>query len=245
MIISAAQTRPKYLDIEANLLDHYRLIEIAAANGSDLIVFPELSITGYELEKSDMLAFSLQDFRLDELSKLSETNQMIIIAGAPIRINSDLFIGEFILLPDRTITIYTKHFLHSGEDKYYKSSLDYDPIIRLGSGKISFAICADIENPSHPESASKKGADYYFPSIFYSPNGIDGAHRKLGDYAKQYSFNILMSNFCGESMGLPAAGRSAFWNNRGELIGKMNDKPGLLIAENNNAEWSTKLIEQT
>jgi predicted amidohydrolase len=50
IILAAAQTKPKRGDIDSNLLDHYRLVELAAINKANLIVFPELSITGYERE---------------------------------------------------------------------------------------------------------------------------------------------------------------------------------------------------
>ncbi len=45
MILAAAQTKPTRGDIEANLSDHYRLIELAVQNGAQLIAFPEMSIT--------------------------------------------------------------------------------------------------------------------------------------------------------------------------------------------------------
>src|SRR5512145_2844357 len=115
MILASAQTRPKRGNIPENLEDHYRLIEIASDKGAELIVFPEMSITGYEREMADFLAFSGNDNRLDKLTRLAVDNKIIVIAGAPVIINSDLFIGEFIMLPDSSIKIYTKQFLHPGE----------------------------------------------------------------------------------------------------------------------------------
>ncbi|MNY72765.1 hypothetical protein D3C86_2113960 [compost metagenome] len=55
--------------------------------------------------------------------------------------------------------------------------------------------------------------------------------------------NVLMSNFCGDSWGSPAAGQSAFWNNKGELIGQMNDSDaGILLVENKNDDWTSRVI---
>jgi len=65
MILAAAQTKPTRGDIKENLLDHYRLIELAADHGANLIVFPELSITGYERETAESLSFTIDDSRLD------------------------------------------------------------------------------------------------------------------------------------------------------------------------------------
>jgi predicted amidohydrolase len=243
MILAAAQTKPERGDINANLLDHYRLVELAVEKGVDLIAFPEMSITGYERENADQLAFSANDSRLDHLKKLAVENKITIIAGAPIKIDSDLFIGQFVISPDDSVSIYTKQFLHPGEEAYYKSSFDYNPIIEIENERISFAICADIDNPSHPEKACTNKSTIYIASIFFSPNGIPQAHQSLQNYATKHNMNVLMSNFGGDSWGSPSGGRSAFWNNNGELIAQMEDSnSGLLIVEHQDNSWTAQLI---
>lgn len=243
MILAAAQTKPKRGDIEANLLDHYHLIDLAVQNGAQLIAFPELSITGYEREYAQKLAFKKDDSRLDHLKKLAVENNIIIVAGAPIQVDSELFIGEFIISPDNSVQIYTKQFLHEGEDEFFQSSFDYNPMLTIENQKISFAICADIDNPLHPENARKRETNIYIASIFFSPNGIPNAYRDLQSYAQKHEMNVLMSNFSGESWGSPSAGQSAFWNNKGELVAQMNDSDsGLLLIENQNDNWTGKII---
>lgn len=243
MILAAAQTKPKRGDISANLLNHYQLIELAAQNGANLIAFPELSITGYERENAAKLAFTKDDYRIDHLKELAAKNNIIIIAGAPIQVENEMFIGEFVISPDTSVSIYTKQFLHEGEDEFFQSSFNYNPMITVENQKISFAICADIDNPKHPENAKNRETDIYIVSIFFSPNGIPNAYRDLQNYAEKHQMNVLMSNFSGESWGSPSAGQSAFWNNKGELIGQMNDSDsGLLIVEKQNENWTSKII---
>jgi predicted amidohydrolase len=246
MILAAAQTKPKREDITANLLDHYRLIELAAGKNVNLIVFPEMSITGYERERAEGLAFYPEDTRLDKLKELAAKYKIIIVAGAPIKINSNLFIGEFILFPDKSEQIYTKQFLHPGEEIYFIQSFEYNPTIKIENEQISSAICADIDNPLHSENACKGRSSIYMPSIFFSPNGIPEAHNLLSCYAAKYSMNVLMSNFSGESWGSPAGGRSAFWTKEGKLLAEMdNSTSGLLIVEKINESWRAQtIIEQ-
>jgi predicted amidohydrolase len=243
MILAAAQTKPTRGNIEANLVDHYRLIDLAVQNGAQLIAFPELSITGYERENALELAFKKDDSRLDYLKKLAVENNIIIVAGAPVQVESQLFIAEFVISPDNSVAVYTKQFLHEGEDEFFQSSFDYNPMITIEDQKISFAICADIDNPLHPENASKKATDIYIASIFFSPNGIPNAYRDLQSYAQKHKMNVLMANFSGESWGYPSGGKSAFWNNKGELTGQMNDSDsGLLLVENKNDDWTSRVI---
>ena len=243
MILAAAQTKPKRGDIDANLLDHYRLVKLAAENGAQLIVFPELSITGYEREDALQLAFSENDSRLDYLKKLATENNITIIAGAPIQIESNLFLGEFCIAPNNEVSIYTKQFLHAGEEVYYQPSFDYNPMLKIQNELISCAICADIDNPKHPENAGKKNSSTYIASIFFSPNGIPQAHQSLQNYASQYQMNVLMANFGGDSYGYPSGGRSAFWNNKGELIAQMKySGSGLLLVEKHVSGWKSKIV---
>lgn len=244
MILAAAQTKPTRGNIETNLLDHYSLIELAVQNKAQLIAFPEMSITGYERENAKELAFKKEDSRLNHLKKLASENNITIIAGAPIEIESKLFIGEFVISPDNSVSIYTKQFLHEGEDEFFQPSFDYNPMLEIEKQKISFAICADIDNALHPENAKKKETDIYIASIFFSPNGIPNAYRDLQNYAEKHKMNVLMSNFSGESWGSPSAGQSAFWNSKGELVGQMNESDsGLLIVEKQNDNWKSKVLK--
>lgn len=244
MILASAQTYPEQKNIFSNLDDHYHCIQVAAENGADLIMFPEMSITGYVRENAHELSFSPDDSRLDLLRQLASDNKITIIAGAPLRIGPRLFIGSLIFSATGTTSVYTKQNLHPGEEVYFQSTLSYNPIIEIENEKISLAICADIDHPLHPESACLRGSSFYLPSIFFSKNGIPEAHRLLGNYAEKCSMNILMSNFCGESWNTVAGGRSAFWNNEGVLISSMNETDtGLLIVEKVGDSWKGKTIQ--
>ena len=48
MKISVAQTKPVKGNIESNIDHHKKIIDLAVSYETDIIVFPELSITGYE-----------------------------------------------------------------------------------------------------------------------------------------------------------------------------------------------------
>jgi predicted amidohydrolase len=244
MILAAAQTKPKQGNIKENLLDHYRLAEIASANGCNLIAFPELSITGYERENAHNLAFTRNDPRLAELREIARRNNITIIAGAPIKINTNLYIGSFIFSPDNTVSVYTKQFLHLGEEKYYKPSVNYNPVIKLGMERISLAICADIDHSSHPKNAYETKSTIYVSSLFFTPNGIPEAYQLLSNYAKTYGMDVLMTNYSGESWDLISGGKSAFWSKNGERIAEMNDScSGLLIVKKNNSSWIGQCID--
>ncbi|MTI31071.1 carbon-nitrogen hydrolase family protein [Xanthovirga aplysinae] len=243
MILAAAQVNSIEGNIFDNLSEHIHWIKKAAESKVDLIVFPEMSLTGYTREKAESLAFSREDPRLDELRELAVVFKMIIVVGAPIKIQRDLYIGSFILKPDGSLSIYTKQFLHQGEEQFFESSFDYNPILEIGRERVSFAICADIDNPLHPEKAHQNRSTIYVCSIFFSGKGISKGHEVLGNYAKSFSLNVLMSNYSGDCWGLTAGGKSAFWTNDGELCTAMEENSrGLVVVESQEGSWKKQNV---
>jgi predicted amidohydrolase len=230
MILAAAQTNPNGKSIEENVEQHLLMIDNASQHNVQLIVFPEMSLTGYEREKAKDLAFEPDDIRLAIFRKKAILYQLTIIVGAPIEIQSELYIGAFIIQPDGSVAVYTKQFLHDGEEQFFSAGVIITPEIRIANEKISMAICADITNPLHAENAYNSQSKLYIASLFYTPNGIAEGYQQLGSYAGKYKMNVLMANYCGESYGLNAAGQSAFWSKNGELIAKIDsENEGLLI----------------
>ena len=65
MKICVVQTQALKGDIAGNIARHLRFTELAIANGANMIVFPELSVTGYEPTLAAKLATTATDERLD------------------------------------------------------------------------------------------------------------------------------------------------------------------------------------
>src|SRR5271154_5885430 len=97
--IAVAQTCPVKGDVQANLDEHIRLARLAAAEEAEIVVFPELSLTGYELALADELAFSEGDPRLSSLLDLAASHGTTLVVGGPVRAGSSLHIGAFIVNP--------------------------------------------------------------------------------------------------------------------------------------------------
>ncbi len=232
MIIAAAQTKPAGNNTNQNITDHLRLIDMAAEQGAELILFPEMSLTGYQREQAEELCFVEDDPRLDPIKEKANLYKMMIIVGAPIKINEKLHIGAFILLPGNKSHIYTKQFLHGEEENYFSGNNNYNPLVSFNEEQISIAICADITNPVHAHNAAEKKSSLYLAGIFYTPGGISKAYEQLGSYSKNYGMKILMSNYGGPSYNIESAGESASWNENGDLIGKItNHEKEILIVQ--------------
>lgn len=244
MKIASAQIKSTTGEINQNLESHYKMIELASKNGVELIIFPEMSITGYCREKASELLMTESDEKLNTLKRIAVEKNITIVAGAPVKIGNKTHIGSFIFQPNNLIKTYTKQYLHDGEELYFEPSFEHNPIIDINEERFSFAICADIENELHPKKSCELNSSFYLPCIFYSKNGIDSGIDKLKDYAKKYSLNILMSNFNGEHWNIEAGGKSCFINKKGELKAQLStDENGLLIIYKDSENWKTEIIK--
>jgi predicted amidohydrolase len=243
MILAAAQINPADGNEETNLDNHYKLIHLAASHGAGFITFPEMSLTGYLRKGASEVSYTEEDVRLDTLKKLSAQYHMVIVAGAPIKLDSGLHIGSFVLFPDYSVSIYTKQFLHDGEEVYFVPGADLNPVIELGRERISLAICADINHQAHVENAKTAGSTFYIPGIFYSAKGMEEAYNVLSQYASRYAMHILMSNFHGNAWGMEAGGKSAFWSDQGELVLNLDtSNTGLILAEKCGNKWTARSL---
>lgn len=124
------------------------IIEATGKHHSNYVIFPELSLTGYELERSDQLAFSYEDERLIQIRSCCITNNINAVVGVPVRFGKDIMICSLIFFKDGTFELYTKHFLYPGEEQYFIPG-NLDPKIIEKNEIFSFAICADTNNPIH------------------------------------------------------------------------------------------------
>jgi predicted amidohydrolase len=244
MKLAAIQTVPHDENLELNIRDHLRLSQLAAAHQAELVLFPEMSLTGYLLAAAQQHAVTPDDLRLEPLRQQARDANMVIVAGAPVDLDGQLYIGALALLPDGTVEVYTKHHLHEGEDQYFAPGR-HNPALTIGQQPIALAICADIDHPEHAAAAALAGAAVYLPGIFFSPNGIASGHQSLQQYAEQHAMPVLMSNYGGPShYNWPAAGQSAFWNNKGQMLGNLAATgEGILLAEQLGDQWQVKVVE--
>ncbi len=238
--IAAAQTIPVKGNILENIKRHEKLIKYAAEKEVDILLFPELSLTGYELELAADQAMSFFDERLHPLMDLSRNHKMVIITGAPVRIDMRLYIGAFILSPDGSLSLYLKHHLHSGEEKVFQPG-HLNPMIYSGSDKASIAICADLANPEHAAEAARNESTIYLTGAFITPEGYSKDSHLLKKYARKYNMGVVLANFGGESGGFMSAGMSAIWSDAGQKVAGLDGLgEGLVIAKKINGKWSGK-----
>jgi predicted amidohydrolase len=253
--LAVAQSCPARGDVPANLAEHLRLVAVAAAEGAGLVVFPELSLTGYELGLAGELAFSEADARLAPLVDAAASARASLVVGAPVRLGEQLHIGAFVLRPDGRIALYTKHRLGAfstgaavdGTVPPPESSVfapgERNAPVAFGGGAAAVAICADIGDPAHVRRAAGSGARAYLASMFVIPSEFEGDAARLAGYAVEHAMVVGLANYGSPTGGLQAAGRSSIWSESGELLARLDPSgPGVAVATATGNGWRAKTI---
>lgn len=242
MKICVAQTRPIKGDIQSNIDNHKKLIDLAISSGANMVVFPELSITGYEPQLANELATHKEDNRFDDFQKISDTKQITIGVGVPIKTPTGIYISLAIFQPQKAKQLYSKQYLHSDEEPFFVSGSNTTSLINIETN-IALAICYELSVPQHSEDAYKSGAEVYVASVVKSVGGVEKAIQNLADIAKKYAMTVLMANCIGECDGYECGGKTSIWNNKGILVGQLNDThEGILMIDMNTQQITQQIL---
>jgi len=229
MKICMVQTRPYPGDIQRNIEQHLRLIETAVPHQPDFIIFPELSITGYEPTLAQELAMHRDDGRLAAFQTTADTHQLTVGVGAPIIQPAGLCIGMVLFQPQRPRQLYAKKYLHVDEKPFFVSGQSSVGLIG-DQNNVALAICYELSVPAHAQHAYENGAGIYIASVAKYAAGVAAAHQRLAEIARHYALPVLMGNSVGVADGGVCTGNTAVWNAAGEKLSQLDDThEGILI----------------
>ncbi|UFH52641.1 carbon-nitrogen hydrolase family protein [Spirosoma sp. KNUC1025] len=241
MKISVAQTRPGKGAIQQNIEQHKKLIDLAVTYGVDTIIFPELSLTGYEPTLAKELATDYTDDRFDDFQLISDRNQITIGVGMPTTTEAGIRISMLIFQPEKPRQLYSKQHLHADEYPYFVGG--QEPVL-LAAGAIALAICYELSVPEHAGQAFQSGATVYMASVAKTASGVEKAVDRLAEIARTYSMTVLMANCVGYCDNVVCGGKSSIWNSKGELVGQLTDMDmGILILDTDTSDVFTAISD--
>src|SRR6476646_9225950 len=152
MRLALAQINTVVGDLDGNRSLILSRLDEARAAGADLVLFPELAVTGYPPE--DLLlrpAFVRAARRsLDEIA--AATSGIAALVGFPSS-DGDLY-NACAVCPDGEVrAVYRKRFLPNygvfDEERYFASGRDL-VVLRLGESLVGVTICEDMWQPGPP-----------------------------------------------------------------------------------------------
>ena len=244
MRIAAAQSLSVPCDLAANVAIHCRFIAAAQAAKVDILVFPELSLSGYELPALGDCLVHPQDARLAPIRQLLAGGSMTVVLGAPLPSDSPLpYIGAITLFPDGRTSLYYKQHLDPSEMAFASEGARAAERHELVDESFVLAVCADINHQQHAQRAAATGASLYLAGVLLSQKSYPQDAASLSRYAADYRMTTLLANHAGPSGPYVSAGSSAIWAPDGTLVAEAPG-PGnyLVIAQKDAQGWRGELV---
>jgi predicted amidohydrolase len=239
--LALAQISSKRGDKEENLRKIEEITAKAKAQSADLVIFPELSLTGYVIrDQIYELAETIPGPSTNRVEEIARKNGIYIVFGMPEQsektratlFNTAVFIG-----PEGFIGKYRKMYLptHSvfEEKRYFRPGYQtavYDTAL----GKIGLCVCYDLFFPEVTRLARLKGAQLIV-SISASP-AVRRSYFEILTAARALENTAFLAyvNLVGVQDGLQFWGGSRLVGPTGDVLAKANyDEEDLVICDVN------------
>jgi NAD+ synthase (glutamine-hydrolysing) len=212
-------------DLDGNRDRIVARIDEARAAGADLVLLPELVVTGYPPEDLLLRPGFVRAARrtVDELAR--STRGIVALVGAP-HLDADLFNACFVLADGEVRAVYRKRFLPNygvfDEDRYFAPGNDL-LLLRFGDAIVGPTICEDVWQPGPPATDLALAGAQLVANISASPFHV-GKDREREEMlrvrARDNACFVAFCNAVGGQDELIFDGHSVVIDDEGELVGR-------------------------
>lgn len=231
MRIAAIQCEAVAADVAANITRHLEWVDRVQTHNVDLIIFPELSLSGYEPHHAEALSMSADDAQLHPLANASTQAGTSIGIGLPLNGEDKPRIGQLYFHPDGTRTTYAKQFLHADETAIFEAGAQ-QALMNFGDMRVSPAICYEVLKAEHAQSCASLGASIYLASVAKHGDNMQRAHTQCAETARLHGMTVVIANAVGKNDNYVSAGLSAAWGPNGKRIAMLADQTeGFLLID--------------
>ncbi|MBI5106500.1 MAG: carbon-nitrogen hydrolase family protein [Solirubrobacterales bacterium] len=229
--VAAAQVEPVPLDVAANVRVAADLVGRA---GADLVVFPELSLTGYDLAALGTrpdLHVAPGDPRLEPLAQACREAGTAAVVGAAVPDGDRLLLAAIVLFPDGPAPVVAaKTHLHGDEAGLFAAG-EGPVVVDVAGVPVALATCLDANHPEHAAAARAGGAAVYAAGVIFERGTEERLAAHLGGRAAETGMWVVGAQPAGRTGTIEAGGTSGVWAPDGTAVARLGDeRPALARA---------------
>lgn len=240
LTVAAAQIQSHLGDLDTNARKHLVWIEEARKAGVDVVVFPEMSLTGHSAGSRVLdLAMRRDDERLGQLAEAA--GDMVAIVGlmeegpAAQFYNTSMALsrGEQVFL-HRKINLATYGQLEEG--KHFATGRYVDTWELGGPWRASVLVCADLWNPGLVNLVALHGCTVLFAPTSSAIEAVGGEfdnpagwHLNVRFYGMTYGLPLVLANRVGTERGLQFWGGSCIVDAYGSIVAEADSDGETLV----------------
>ncbi|MDE1173290.1 MAG: carbon-nitrogen hydrolase family protein [Parvibaculaceae bacterium] len=236
MKLALWQTRGFPGDIGGNLASLEPIAQSAAAAGAELLLLPELWLSGYNLpDLIPALAEPADGPSFSRIADIARRNNIVIAYGYAERPSPEQPVYNSVQVVGTAgapLAHYRKtHLFESMEKSLYTPGDVFEPPFSLGEWKIALLICYDVEFPENVRTHALAGTDLILVPTALSPEFTNVPDWFVPARAVENTLFIAYCNHCGEENGLLFLGGSKLAGPDGRTIVAAGEGEALLIAD--------------
>lgn len=222
--VAVAQPACVAYDVAANAVVHAETIRSA---GARVVVFPELSLTGYEL---DAPAITAEDPRLAPIVSACADTHSVALAGAPVQGDAGrAHIAMLAFSEHGPRVAYRKLWLGTAEAERFCPG-SRPAVLDVDGWRLGLAICKDTGVRQHAAETAVLGMHVYVAGSLESEDEAGLLEERAGRVAREYRVWVALASFAGSTGGgyAHAAGRSGIWSPSGVAVARAGVEPGAI-----------------
>ncbi|MEV0590964.1 carbon-nitrogen hydrolase family protein [Nonomuraea cavernae] len=225
LVVAVVQPSCLPYDVAANAVTHAEAVRAAEAR---VVVFPELSLTGYEL---DAPAISADDPRLAPLIEACAETGSLALVGAPVGGEAGrAYIAILAVDGGRASLAYRKMWLGTEEAERFTAG-DKPAVLQVDGWRLGLAVCKDTGVPEHAADLAALGIDAYVAGTLKTAEESAVQDERARRIATDHRVWVAVASFAGSTGGgfSRAAGRSGIWASDGAVVIQAGPEVGAIV----------------
>lgn len=222
LTIAAAQPACRANDVPGNAVSHAAAVRAARAR---VVVFPELSLTGYELDAAPV---SPDDPGLGAIVEACAATESVALAGAPVEGDDGRLHIAMLCVSARGVGVaYRKCFL-GGEEPRRFSPGPGPAVLDVDGWRLGMGICKDTGVAAHVRDTVALGIDVYVAGLAHTPEELPVQEMRAASIAREGDVFVAFASFAGPTGGgyERTAGSSGIWSPDGVALASAGPEVG-------------------
>ncbi|MCO7564319.1 carbon-nitrogen hydrolase family protein [Pseudomonas sp. S 311-6] len=236
MRIALFQGTPRPLDVPGNLERLQQQAQLAAARGAQLLVCPEMYLSGYNIGAEAVQRLAEPDDGPSAMSvvEIAQAHRIAIVYGYPERAEDGAVYNSVQLIDahGRSLCNYRKTHLFGELDRaMFSPGADHFPVVELDGWKLGMLICYDIEFPENARRLALAGAELILvPTANMTPYDFI-CQVTVRARAQENQCYLVYANYCGAEGEIQYCGQSSIIGPDGSLLAMAGRSECQLLAE--------------
>lgn len=221
IVVAVAQPAGAVGEVTANAERHAEVIEATAAR---LVVFPELSLTGYDLTAPPL---DTTDEAFAAIGDACARRRSVALVGAPIEVGSSVLIATVAVSGTGAALVYGKTFLGDDEAATFVAG-SLPPSMELDDRRVGIGVCKDTRIPEHIEAVRAEQVDLYVAGLVHHPHEVGELDARAARLTQRLRVPVAFASAAGRvGPAYPAgAGCSGIWAADGRPLARCGTQAG-------------------